>query len=323
MSPNGGNTAQMEVITALILHDAASRVVVHPRSGMLVTSFVDRESGADAIWTSGEPLVAADDLGPSGAASIATFVDRFVGGWFPMIPTVGFPDDDSTDYLHGTAARRAWSVDNHTATSVRASVALGFGLRATRTLVLSAGSLVTRTRVSNDSTDDVAVSTGEHPCFDLALFSRLTCAPAAVAAPHPPLDSSLASLQTPQAVAWPLARDRAGAMLDISDIGRDDWVGQDHLALELPIGAFSLEAREPGLSLDVSWDSEVWPYALIWRSSRAEPGASVLAVEPASLPGRSAQEQPTAARLLPGGSIDSVVTLSWRRTAPIPTGGTR
>ena len=83
-----------------------------PGHGNVVTGFA--VDGVELLWRRPgfAPAAIQRGLGPAGAASIDTFMDLFVGGWFQMFPSVGLPGrkGGAFDLLHGEAARLPWQI---------------------------------------------------------------------------------------------------------------------------------------------------------------------------------------------------------------------
>lgn len=291
------------------------RVVVHPDCGMLVSSFVDRSSGAEAIWTTGRPHRRRGDLGAGGAASTATFLELFEGGWFPMIPYVGFPaTDDLGAHLHGTALRQAWTVIRHAASDLVATLRLDGGLLVTRSLQVTEGTLRVHTSVQHTGIAALPICWGEHPCFDLTTFEsgELFASVLDARVPSPPLDAPAASLAPASNLAWPYAIGLDGARRRVSDVGDPRWIGHDHIELELLGGRAQLWAPRYGRRLTIAWDPWAWPNVLLWRRYSAPANAgNVIAIEPASVRGRGASERDEVPLIEPGEQWDSWMTLSW------------
>ena len=101
-----------------------------PEAGFAVTGIIDAATGANALWqrTGFVPAEPQRTLGPSGDASIESFIDLFVGGWFEMFPTTGYPGTvqgavgPAVSLLHGEAMRLPWTVTHRDASTVEATV---------------------------------------------------------------------------------------------------------------------------------------------------------------------------------------------------------
>lgn len=297
----------------LVTEDAS--VAVHPSCGMLISSFIDHATGADAIWTTGRPTPRQGGLGAGGRASTDTFVDNFVGGWFPMIPHVGFPGpDDHTTYLHGTAVRLPWDITARSSSKLTATVTLDNAFTVVRTLDLTGRILRVETRLINTGTTPSAVSWGEHPCFDLTTFASgvVTASVVDARVPFPPLDDRAASLASADHVLWPVAIGVNGEPRVVSAVGDPQWAGHDHIELEMLEGRARLSAPHFGLGLDIAWDSWTWPNVLLWRRSHGEANPeNVIALEPASVGGRGAAERETVTLMEPGEQWDSWISVCW------------
>lgn len=301
--------------TSIELVSSEVRVVVHPDCGMLISSFADLLSGAEALWVTGQPRRQEGNLGPGGAASTETFLELFVGGWFPMIPTVGFPaPEDQTAHLHGTAMRQPWVIARRSASALVATLKMGTGLLVTRALRVTGATLRVDTRLENTARSTVPVSWGEHPCLDLTTFEsgEMIAAVLDARVPFPPLDAEAASLAAAETVVWPDAIGVDGVPRRVSDVGDPLWVGHDHVELELLGGRARVRAPRFGRVLDIAWDSLAWPNALLWRRFRGSAQAdNVMAIEPASVRGRGASERDVLPVMEPGDQWDSWMSLSW------------
>lgn len=292
------------------------RVAVHPDCGMLISSFADRVSGAEALWLTDRPQRGDGALGPGGEASTETFLELFVGGWFPMIPHVGFPaDDDQATHLHGTALRQSWTVAHRSASVLVATLTLATGLVITRSLRVDGATLRVDTRLENAGSSPQPVSWGEHPCFDVETFAsgKLFASVVDASVPFPPLDARAASLASAQPLVWPHAVGLDGVNRRVSDVGDSSWIGHDHIELELLGGRAQVTAPRFGRTLELAWDSWAWPTALLWRRyvEPAHPD-NVVAIEPASVGGRGASERDDIPLMEPGERWDSWMSLSWR-----------
>jgi hypothetical protein len=173
--------------------DAAWQVTVSPAWGFVLTEAVDVPSGAQMLWRrpgsgQGPP---PEELGPPGDASIDTFHDLFLGGWFVMFPNAGFPDDDRDRFIHGEATRLPWEVVEQTPTAVAARMTTPrTGFEIARRVELLDGDLVISTEVTNVGDAPTEYTYGEHPCVAFATFAggRIGIEAGDAWVPAPPYD---------------------------------------------------------------------------------------------------------------------------------------
>src|SRR5262245_5161793 len=112
--------------TSLELRSIDLTVRCSPLCGFVITAIEDATTGLNALWAREpyEPAAYARQLGPSGDSSIETFMDLFVGGWFEMFPSVGYPGmmGGATSHLHGEICRLPWEIIERRDSSLEARV---------------------------------------------------------------------------------------------------------------------------------------------------------------------------------------------------------
>jgi galactose mutarotase-like enzyme len=309
----------------VVLQSDGLRVACAPAQGLTVTSITDRTSGAEALWRrrSHRPAPCSRSLGPSGDASIETFIDVFVGGWFEMFPAVGFPaPDDSTSLLHGELVRLPWELLEWSETVAVARVhTVRSPFEVTRRLEVLGGMLHITEQVANDGSEAAPYAWGHHPCFERATFAggRLELDVRAASVPSPPYDPA-ASVFAPGRFSWPSTRRVDGGAIDVSAIPGEPDGRQDHACLTPATGRARLTAPAAGRAFLMTWDLEPFPYLLVWENFRTSGGwpfwggADTLAVEFSSNPGRTMADAAAAdaVRILePGETVDAVVSAWW------------
>jgi galactose mutarotase-like enzyme len=308
------------------LTSAALTLRCRPRDGFVVTSLVDRASGADALWTrpAFEPAAVERRLGSPGAASIESFMDIFVGGWFPMFPSVGHAGSHGGSFalLHGEAARLPWTVTDVTETSVAATLrTIRTPFAVERTLVLEGAEAICRTRIRNVGREPAPFMWGEHPCFDRELFAggRITLAASGCFTPTPADDPSNCVLTAGQRLEWPVGERAAGGSLDVGLIPDEPDGRHEHICTTLDSGVVEIGAPRARRVLRLRFDLAVYPYALVWQNYRA-PGGScwgaidTFTVEPSTNPGRDADDafEAGAVRTLrPGDEAAAELGIGW------------
>jgi galactose mutarotase-like enzyme len=316
----------VEAADEIHLTSAALTVACRPGHGFVVTSLVDRTTGLDALWRrqAFEPAAVERRLGSPGAASVHSFMDIFVGGWFPMFPSVAHAGSHGGAFalLHGEAARLPWTVTDATETSVAASVrTIRTPFEIDRAVALDGAEVVCRTRIRNVGREPAPFIWGEHPCFDRELFAggRISLVASEGSVPVPADDPQNALLDAGQQLDWPIARTAAGGSLDVAAIPAEPDGRHDHICVTLSSGVVEIGAPRAQRVLRLRFDLDAYPYALVWQNYRA-PGGScwgaidTFTVEPSTNPGRDADDAfaaGTVRTLRPGEEAGAELGLSW------------
>ena len=305
-------------------------VVAHPARGFTITSIEDRASGAEALWSrSGfHPAEPVRELGPSGEASIESFSDRFIGGWFEMFPTTGFPGTvpgaagPARSLLHGEVMRLPWSIVSLGPRSVEATVdTIRTPFRLTRALEIVDGTLVVAERIENLSRVAAPYTWGHHPCFSRATFAggRLELDVARAEVPSPALDPASDTLVAGASFAFPNAPRVDGGVRDMAAIPPEADGRHEQAVLTLRSGRLRITAPAHGRAFHLAWDVEVFGYAMLWQDYRAPDAAfwgtaDTFAVEPSSGPGRSLDDAVAAGTLRslePGATASATLKAHW------------
>lgn len=315
------------------LRAADTRVTCDPSRGFAITALEDATTGADALWRRPGPLPPLPPaLGPGGAASVASFLDPFAGGWFDMVPTVGFPlDDDPSSLLHGEACRSRWTVDGQGPDHVEATLELvRTPLRLRKRVALDAdGLLRIDLTLRNRGAMAVDYAIGTHPCFSRETFAGGTIELDALRAevPAPPLAPDHHRLAPGTRFGWPIAPATDGGTIDVARIPTTPTGTTDHVCLRPATGTYTLTAPATGRALTVTFPLETLDAVLLWQDFRAPSGypfwgdADVFALEPSSNPGRTSQDLLDAGatrRLEPGQQVAVAITARWHDWTPAP-----
>lgn len=306
---------------------ATEQVAVHclPAQGGTIASLRDGASGAEALWRwpRVEPAPCGRDLGPAGAPSIASFIDRFVGGWFTMFPAVGYPDDDAPpSLLHGELVRLPWEVvrAGRSEADLRVeTVRTPFAVE--RRIAVAGAELRVEDRIRNVGAEPAPFAYGQHPCLSRATFAggtlELTVERAEVPdPPHAPAASRLAT----GTVAWPGGRLRDGEPTDLSAIPAEPDGRVDHVCVRPAAGRARVTAPSAGRALVLEWHLGALPELLLWQDFRSAGGwpfwgaADTFGLEPSTIPGRTMGDARAAGairHLDAGASFETSMSARW------------
>ncbi len=302
---------------------ASERVVaeVLPERGMTIAA-LGPAGGPNVLWQrpGHRPPPCSRELGPLGDGSIATLHELLTGGWFEMSPHAGLPGelDGRPTLLHGEAPRLPWQVVGAGDAWVEAAVETVHGaLELRRRIELDGDRVAVRSTIRNAGDAPASIAHGEHPCFDRALFAGGAIAlEAASCSVLPALDPPHAALAE-GAFAWPHARGRDGATVDLSAIPAHADGAHDHVAIELAAPRVELRTRD-GLRVALHVELDRHPHMLLWRNHGAPSAPAlgawdVVALEPMCAPGRAvadAVEAGAVRRLAPGERADYAFAVS-------------
>jgi galactose mutarotase-like enzyme len=301
-----------------------------PRAGFAITAIIDATTGANALWerTGFTPGDFRRALGPSGDPSIESFIDLFVGGWFEMFPTTGYPGTvqgpvgPARSLLHGEAMRLPWEVRHQDATAVEASVDMvRTPFRLTRRVEVAGGELVITERAENLSPTPAPYVWGHHPCFDRATFAggRFEMDVAAAEIPKPVFDERNNMLVAGSSFTFPMAPAATGGVRDIAAIPEQPDGRHEQASLKVRRGHVRITAPRIGRAFSLTWSEHDLPYVLLWQDYRAEGMAfwgtcDTFAIEPSSAPGRSLDDAVAAGAvryLEPGEEASVSIRARW------------
>ena len=310
-----------------------------PEAGFVITGIIDAATGANALWqrTGFVPGEFRRILGPSGEGSTLSFMDLFVGGWFEMFPTAGWPGTvagavgPSVSLLHGEAMRLPWAITDHDASSLEASVDMvRTPFRLTRRLEIVGAELVVSERAENRCPVPAPYIWGHHPCFDRATFAggRFVIDAISAEVPGAVFDEAHNALVPGAAFSFPLAPMTGGGARDIAAIPDEPDGRHEQTAFALRRGGVRITAPRIGRSFSLIWDERDFPYVLLWQDYQADGAAfwgtcDTFAVEPSSAPGRSVGDAVAAGAvrdLAPGESATVTMRARWGRIDAVPEG---
>ncbi len=311
-----------------------------PDAGFPITAIVDAATGANALWqrTGFVPAESVRTLGPSGDASIESFIDLFVGGWFEMFPTTGYPGTvqgsvgPAMSLLHGEAMRLPWVVTHRDATAVEASVVMvRTPFRLTRRLEIVGPELVVSERAENLGASPAPYVWGHHPCFDRATFAggRFEIDTVSAEVPAPVYDEAHSSLVPGASFPFPDAPMAGGGTRDVAAIPGAPDGRHEQTTLVVRRGGVRITAPRFGRAFSLLWDERDFPHVLLWQDYRADGAAfwgtcDTFAVEPSTAPGRSLGDAVTAGavrELAPGGSASVTMRARWEAIDEAPVRG--
>ncbi len=310
-----------------------------PDAGFVITGIIDAATGANALWrrTGFVPAEYRRALGPSGDQSNDSFIELFVGGWFEMFPTAGYPGTvpgaagPAMSLLHGEAMRLPWVVTDRDASAVEATADMvRTPFRLTRRLEVVGAELVVSERAENRGGAMAPYVWGHHPCFDRATFAggRFEIDAASAEVPSPALDAANNSLVLGSQFTFPDAPMADGGVRDVAAIPESADGRHEQTTLAVRRGGVRITAPRIGRAFSLDWDERDFPHVLLWQDYQAEGAAfwgtcDTFAVEPSSAPGRSVGDAVAAGAvrdLAPGESATVIMRARWGAIDELPDG---
>jgi hypothetical protein len=302
-----------------------------PAWGFAITALEDPSTGINALWTrrGHEPAEFIRSLGAGGDDSTDSFLDRFVGGWFDMFPSVGHPGVVAgiPTQLHGEVPRLPWTTISADASHVEARVrTLRTPFEVVRRLEVHDDGLLVKMTIKNVGRESAPYAWGFHPCFDRAAFAggRIHIDADSAEVPAPAYDPANSLLRDGQEFTWPNAVRSDGSPSDVSQIPLERDGRQEHVCLTLRTGKMVVTAPTIDRWFALTVEPEVFPYVLLWEDFGAA-GASfwgeadVFTLEPSTNPGRGMDDavRTHAVRTLgPREEIQTSASAAWGRGAP-------
>ncbi|WP_135546640.1 DUF4432 family protein [Paenibacillus cymbidii] len=190
----------------------------------------------------------------------------YLGGWQEMFPEVSYTSVYRNTTVHrGESAITPWDYTILQDDPERIEVQLvnrirSMPFRTEKKIALTSGSAVVRieeTIVNLSSATALEANWGHHLAYGAPFLDRDTVAELTEGATvhHP---------ATGESWPWPAARQN-GAEVDLSRLP-EPGTPRDLLYVRAADGKYRLTNRRRGVSLEVRWDQEVWPYLWYWQN---------------------------------------------------------
>jgi len=280
-----------------VLENQLLRVTIAPQRGGKILSFFSKRSGTE--WLA-PPVRAYEEAKTTGG-----FEDWDGGGFDECLPSVAATD---TTPDHGELWRVAWIEEpSGGALMLRASACQGT-IELRRRAWLEGTALVLDYTMENVGGTPRSVLYSAHPLFRVEAGDRIEL--------PPDVDSVMVEssrgerLAKPgRRIAWPLAEQMDGSLVDLSYVGPPDGRQADKLfAGPCATGWCQLQRPALGEALELSFDCTVLPYLGVWICRAAWPSATerkqyTVALEPTHASCDSladAERNGTAWKLAPG-----------------------
>jgi galactose mutarotase-like enzyme len=289
---DGGNRA-------VVLADDEIRVTLLPDRGADIHAVEDLRTGVDVLWKTPWGLHPRGGP-PAPKGSPEYWLETYAGGWQLLLPSGGGPSTHRGVHhaYHGEACSLPWEATVGTAADGADQVELRVRLEDSPLLVERVvslapgrGEVVVAERVTNEGDEALEYTWGHHPAFGAPLVGPGTriVTPASTILADAFLDGPANPLEPGSTHAWPVARTRDGADLDLSVIppvspGRS-MLG--YLA-GFDRGSASIENDALDLTCTLWWDAEMLPFAWLWQELGATEGppwlgqAYTIAIEPST-----------------------------------------
>lgn len=313
-------SAEIRAVETFVLSSNEVRVEIDPGRGADILSVVALRTGTEILFST--PWRRRADAIRRGAAtsgavdSEQSWLEQYRGGWQTLCPNAGPPRKYRGAVLgfHGEASVVPWTLVAATTSKAHLTTELfTVPLTIHRSITLTGGSLQIIDQVVNNCGEELTIDYSHHPALG-GDFLDSECDVTTNAARYTDdatntarviegdfSTSALAHLPAPGIPAREF-----GWLSGFPDPG-DAWAAVSNRAL--------------GLTIRLSWDSSVLPYAWWWQEFTATRDfpwfarARVFAVEPASTP-TSGPLRVSALTIPPRSSIQIPLSLSIKQISP-------
>jgi len=260
---------------ALVLENGLIRVVVLPERGAEILNFVHVPSGVDAMYQSHWGLQ-PPGAPPREGSGDREFEWNYGGGWQELFPSANHACtyQGRTIPFHGEVGTIPWDAtvleDTPDAVTVLFAVRCRqtpFRLERRLTLKRGAPTLYFDETVHNEADNPAHFVWGQHAVVGAPFLEagcRLEIPGGAFHTPPAIYDES-ARLMPGQRETWPLARRRAGGMLDLQDIPGPEARSHDGVFVTgLREGRLAVTNPRLNLTFSLHWDAEVFKWVTVW-----------------------------------------------------------
>ncbi len=263
---------------AVVLENAALRVVVLPAKGADIVSFLYKPADVDFMWVSPTGLRDPRWTVTTNVPEEGSFMDFYEGAWQEVLPSGGpHASYNGTEWgLHGELATAPWQVkvveDSPDEVAVEFSIELyraPLKLQRTMRLTGSRPVLYLEEKLTNLAPEPFDLMWGHHPAIGEPWLdeSCLVDVPAGRVLVHPEPYAPTQRLKEGAEGKWPFAPLQAGGEADLSKVLPRSAHTLDLAYLtDLEAGWYGLTNTRQGLGFGMAWDKDVFPYLWYWQS---------------------------------------------------------
>ncbi len=263
--------------TAVYLANDQLRVTVLPEKGADIYAFVHQPSGLDFLWKNPIGLWPSGSPAHDGSADFE-FLHNYEGGWQELFPSCNDPSRYNGQPIpfHGEVAHLPWHYTVETHTDQQLAVRFSVETRATtfrleRLMRLEDGSarLTLEETITNIGSAEQHYVWGHHCVVGgpwLEAGCKLDLPARTIRTLEQYYEEKTARLAAAQREAWPLARLRSGAFVDLSSIPGPETHSHDDVFLtDLTEGWVSVTNPRLNIGFRLRWDSQVFKWVISWQ----------------------------------------------------------
>lgn len=261
-------------LDTVVVENEHLRAMVLAGKGADVASLVHKPSDTELLWRS--PWWVRDPTTHTSTTGDGTWLDHYEGGWQTILPNFGGPGTTggAPQGQHGEANLMPWDVavleDGPDRVVAVLDVALVRSpLRVRKELRLVAGDPALRVTdsITNLGADDLDMSFGQHLVFGAPLLDDGTTIHLAggrvlVAADQQPRARLAAGTEG----TWPYAPGVGGQDVDLRRVPPATADTEDIACVtDLVEGAYRVENQTRGVTVEVAFDREKYPFLWLWQ----------------------------------------------------------
>jgi hypothetical protein len=260
----------------LALENEKLRVTIVADKGADIYEFLYKPRDVDFMWRSRTGLRPRGYV-PSSSRAAGAFMDYYEGGWQELFPNCGGASVHQGAELgqHGEVALLPWeyaiTADEPDHIEVRfevRTVRTPFRVEKWVTLDRGLAALRIRERVTNESSQKVDFSWGQHPALGWPFINEgcRVDLPDCRIRTYEEFNPVTSRLEANQDTRWPMARGRAGEAVDLSRIPGPDAAASDMVFLEgMKAGWFAVSNPAMNLGFMLRYPIDVFKVLWYWQ----------------------------------------------------------
>ena len=273
----------IEDTRVLILENDSLRVSVLPDKGADIYEFVYKPKDLDVLWKSPWGIRTPGAGFATATDSQLAWMENYEGGWQEIFPSGGGPCvyKGAEMNFHGEASTLPWKFEVTNEGGPEATVSFSVNTRRTpftvqrhMTLMRDDPRLHIYEKVTNWSEEEMDYMWGHHPAFGAPFLGEgvILDVPARWIESQN-LEDDAARLPAGTRFDWPVARDKAGALLDLSVVPSRQARSADLAFLGgFEEGWYGITNPSLGLGFGLVWPEDIFPYLWFWQEFRGSAG---------------------------------------------------